>query len=133
MIQRHCGLGRPADNDAHVVQYLVEGDSPRRDVPVSYRFAVGDEVVVRNVASVDHTRLPGYLRGRTGRVETVYSGAYTYLCDTGPDGIGAPMPVYCVRFDPADIWPGNAEANFVIYADLFDNYIEAPAAAVRAA
>jgi nitrile hydratase len=119
--------------DARVVQYLVEGDSPKRNLPVSYRFAVGDEVVVRNVPSVEHTRLPGYMRGRTGRVEAVYEGAYTYLCDTGSDGIGAPMPVYCVRFDPADIWPGNAESNFVIYADLYDNYIEAPAAAARAA
>lgn len=125
--------GGDATIDALVERYLVEGDSPRRNVPVDHRFAVGDEVVVRNVPSVEHTRLPGYLRGCTGIVETVYDGSYTYDCDTGPDGIGAAMPVYCVRFDPADIWPGNAEPNFMIHADLYDHYIEAPAVAARAA
>lgn len=119
--------------DARVVQYLVEGDSPKRPHSGAYDFAVGDEILVRDVPSVEHTRLPGYLRNKTGTVETVYEGAYAYLCDTGLDGIGAPMPVYCVRFDPATVWPGNAEANFVIYADLFAHYVEAPAAAAQAA
>jgi nitrile hydratase subunit beta len=63
----------------------------------------------------------------------VYEGAYTYLCDTGPDGIGAPMPVYSVRFDPADVWPGNAEPNFVIYADLYAHYVETLTASAQVA
>ncbi|MFG1427707.1 nitrile hydratase subunit beta [Roseixanthobacter glucoisosaccharinicivorans] len=119
--------------DARVLQYLVEGDSPKRPLQGTYDFAVGDEVFVRDVPSVEHTRLPGYLRNKTGTVETVYEGAYAYLCDTGPDGIGSPMPVYCVRFDPDTLWPGNAEANFVIFADLFAHYVETPAAVARAA
>jgi nitrile hydratase len=89
-------------------------------------------VRVKNVPSVDHTRLPGFLRNKTGTVETVYEGAYMYLCDTGPDGIGAAMLVYCVRFDPDEIWPGNAEPNFNLYADLYANYVEAAASAVTA-
>jgi nitrile hydratase beta subunit len=126
--------GAPAI-DERVVQYLVEGDSPKRDISITYSFGVGDTVAVKNVPSVDHTRLPGFLRNKTGTVETVYVGAYTYLCDTGPDGVGAAMPVYCVRFDPSEIWPGNAEPNFSIYADLYAHYVEAPAStiAVKAA
>jgi nitrile hydratase len=118
--------------DERVVQYLVEGDSPKREVSISSGFAVGDTVRVKNVPSVDHTRLPGFLRNKTGTVETVYEGAYMYLCDTGPDGIGAAMLVYCVRFDPDEIWPGNAEPNFNLYADLYANYVEAAASAVTA-
>ena len=120
--------------DDRVVQYLVEGDSPKRDVPFTYDFAVGDTVVVKNVPSVEHTRLPGFLRNKTGFVETVYEGAYTYLCDTGTDGIGVTaMPVYCVGFDPQELWPGNAEPNFTLYADLYAHYVLAPEAAVKAA
>lgn len=119
--------------DARIVQYLVEGDSPKREAAVNHAFAVGEEIVVCDVPTIEHTRLPGYLRNKTGTVETVYEGAYTYLCDTGPDGIGAVMPVYCVRFDPATIWPGNAEPNFAIYADLYAHYVAAPASARQAA
>ena len=119
--------------DARVVQYLVEGDSPKRDVAVDYEFAVGDKVAVRDVATVDHTRLPGFLRNRVGAIETVYDGAYTYLCDTGSDGVGEAMPVYCVRFEPSELWPNNAEANFSLYADLYAAYVEAPQDATETA
>jgi nitrile hydratase beta subunit len=119
--------------DARVAKYLVTGDSPKRDASVAYDFAVGDTVVVKDVPTVDHTRLPGFLRNKTGTVETVYPGAYIYLCDTGSDGIGPAMPVYCVRFDPADIWPHNAETNFQIHADLYAHYLAAPAGAAAKA
>jgi nitrile hydratase beta subunit len=119
--------------DARVVQYLVEGDSPQRDVEVTFRFAVGDRVTIANTPSVEHTRLPGFLRDKTGTVETVYPGAYTYLCDTGPDGVGAAMPVYCIRFEPGELWPGNAEPNFSLYADLYAAYVQPPAQSVAAA
>jgi nitrile hydratase subunit beta len=118
--------------DARVEQYLIEGDSPKRDVGVRYDFAVGDTVAIKDAPSVEHTRLPGFLRGKTGFIETVYPGAYTYLCQTGADGIGAAaMPVYCVGFDPQELWPGNAEPNFILYADLYAAYLE-PAASTAA-
>ncbi len=125
--------GGAKEIDARVVQYLVEGDSPKREVPVKAQFAVGDSLVVKDVPSVEHTRLPGFLRGHVGVVETVYPGAYTYLCDTGADGVGAAMPVYCVEFDPQQIWPGNTEPNFTFYADLYAAYVTAPAVALSTA
>jgi nitrile hydratase len=36
------------------------------------------------------------------------------------------MPVYCVRFDAADLWKGNTEPNLTIYADLFEAYLDKP-------
>lgn len=113
--------------DERIVQYLVEGDSPKRSDMTETNLAVGDTVSIRNVPSVEHTRLPGFLRGKTGTIETVYEGTYVYLCDTGPDGIGPAMPVYCIAFDPDVLWPGNAEPNFTLYADLYATYVEAPA------
>ncbi len=69
-------------------------------------------VFLRNQARNDRDRL--------------WTEPYTYLCDTGPDGVGAAMPVYCVRFEPSDLWPDNAEKNFSLYADLYARYVEAP-------
>ena len=81
--------------------------------------------VVRDVPPSEHTRLPGHLRGKPGVIETVYDGAYAYFCSTGPDGLGEPMPSYCVRFDPADLWNELSEpGNGAFYADLFEVYLE---------
>jgi nitrile hydratase len=110
--------------DKRVITYLVEGDSPKRDSAMKPRFSAGEKVFVKDVPTVEHTRLPGYLRNRAGVVDTVYPGTYTYLTSTGPDGIGEAMPVYCVRFDPEAIWKGNTEKNVTIYADLYEAYLD---------
>jgi nitrile hydratase beta subunit len=109
--------------DTRVNQYLVGGDSPKRDIPDAPAYAEGDTVRIKNVPAADHTRLPGFLREKEGVVEVVYDGAYVYLCDTGPDGIGAAMPCYTLRFDPEHLWGDLAEKNFVIYADLYQHYL----------
>jgi nitrile hydratase subunit beta len=110
--------------DEQVIRYLNAGDSPRRGPAETPLFGVGDRVMVKDVPATDHTRLPGYLRGRTGTVDRRFEGNYRYFCSTGPDGIGAPMPVYAVRFEPADIWGELAEAGTAIYAELFEAYLQ---------
>jgi nitrile hydratase subunit beta len=110
--------------DEQVIRYLREGDSPRHGPAESPRFSVGDRVTARNIPPTDHTRLPGNVRGRTGTVERVFDGNYGYFCSTGPDGIGSPMPVYAVRFEPTDIWGELAEPGAVIYTDLYEAYLE---------
>ncbi|HET6502441.1 MAG TPA: nitrile hydratase subunit beta [Amycolatopsis sp.] len=111
--------------DQQVIRYLREGDSPRRG-PATPSFAIGDRVVVGNPPTGEHTRLPGYLRGHTGVVQRVFEGNYTYLCSTGTDGLGEPMPVYIVRFEPAEIWGDVAEPNAgPLYAELYQTYLSA--------
>jgi nitrile hydratase len=110
--------------DARVTWYLIDGDSPKHASSTPPRFALGEKVLVKNPPTVEHTRLPGYLRNRVGIVDTVYPATYSYLTSTGPDGIGDPMPVYCVRFDPDEIWKGNTETNATIYADIFEAYLD---------
>ncbi|EIG57861.1 nitrile hydratase, beta subunit [Bradyrhizobium sp. WSM1253] len=121
--------GGDAGVDARVRKYLLIGDDPKRERSAPPRFAAGDAVWVASPKSIDHTRLPGHLRNKAGIIDSVYPDAYTYLCDTGVDGIGKAMPVYCVRFDPGDLWPGNTETNFTFYADLFEAYLEPATAA----
>ena len=118
--------GGAEDIDEQVLSYLRSGDSPRHGPAESPAFAVGDRVTVKDVPPGDHTRLPGYLRGRTGTVERVFEGNYAYFCSTGADGIGEPMPVYAVGFEPADIWGELAEPGGVIYAELYQAYLQSP-------
>jgi hypothetical protein len=109
--------------DEQVIRYLQEGDSPRRGPAETPLFGVGDRVTVKDVPAKAHTRLPGFLRGRTGVVERRFEGNYRYLCSTG-DGIGEPMPVYEVRFEPADIWGELAERGTAIYGELYEAYLQ---------
>lgn len=115
--------GGDAAIDRRVVEYLVEGDSPKHDGGKP-RFALGEKVAVKNPPTIEHTRLPGHLRNHVGIVDTVYPATYSYLTSTGPDGIGPPMPVYCVRFDPEELWPGNTERRSTFYADIFEAYLD---------
>jgi nitrile hydratase subunit beta len=109
--------------DDQVIRYLREGDTPRRG-PATPAFAVGDTVLVADPPASDHTRLPGYLRGHRGRIERVFEGNYAYFCSTGPDGLGDPVPVYIVRFEPAEIWGGTAEAGAgPLFAELYETYL----------
>lgn len=124
--------GGAAEVDERIHTYLMDGDNgqePRTTPPL---FAAGDHVKIGDPPTVEHTRLPGFLRNKTGVVETIYDETYTYLCSTGPDGVGPAMPVYCVKFDPQELWPGNTEPGFTFYADLYETYIKPAPVAVAA-
>jgi nitrile hydratase beta subunit len=113
---------RPAI-DNQVMRYLREGDSPRRDA-AHPRFAIGDRVRITNVPPSEHTRLPGHLRAKCGIVERIFEGDYAYFVETG-DGIGPPMPVYIVVFEPSDLFGARAEpGRQKFYAELFEAYLE---------
>jgi nitrile hydratase subunit beta len=110
---------------AEIVDYLWRGDSPKRDVDASPAFAVGDAVRAVMYEPWKHTRLPGMLQGKVGTVEIVYDGAY-HLPEVMPDGsVRGPSPVYCVRFDPVDLWgPLAEEGHAAFYADVWEHYLE---------
>jgi nitrile hydratase beta subunit len=109
--------------DDQVVDYLRRGDSPRRDV-AHPKFAIGDRVRITNVPAAAHTRLPGYLREREGIVERVFEGDYGYFVHTG-DGIGDPMPIYIVAFEPDELFGERAESGpLTVYAELFEAYLK---------
>lgn len=106
--------------------YLRKGDSPRRDV-AHPKFAIGQRVRTPNVPAGAHTRLPGYLRGRSGKVAQVLETDYAYFCHPG-DGIGDPMPVYVVEFTPTELRGPRAEPGAqMLNAELFEAYLEEPA------
>ncbi|MBM3226116.1 MAG: nitrile hydratase subunit beta [Candidatus Tectomicrobia bacterium] len=97
--------------------------SPSRDLPLQPQFPVGSLVRVRNLHPPGHTRLPRYVRGKPGQV-TRYYGIYDFQ-DAMPAGAAAPpQPLYAVRFDGQVLWGPAAEANSVVYLDMWESYLE---------
>jgi nitrile hydratase len=95
----------------------------RREVDRPPRFHAGDAVRARNLHPSGHTRLPRYVRGKRGRVETVYA-AYVFP-DTHAHDLGEePQFLYCVAFEGEDLWGPGAEPGTSVHLDLFEPYLE---------
>jgi nitrile hydratase len=85
-------------------------------------FAVGDRVRAADVHPAGHTRLPRYVRGRTGTVTALRPGHV--LPDAAAHFTGEnPQHVYAVEFSSRDLWGPDAEP-FRLTIDLFEPYLE---------
>jgi nitrile hydratase beta subunit len=85
-------------------------------------FAVGDRVRTVDLCTSGHTRLPGYVRRRTGTVTAPRPGVV--FPDTAAHFQGEnPQHCYAVEFDSRELWGPEAEA-FTISIDLFEPYLE---------
>ena len=71
-----------------------------------------------------HTRLPRYIRGRTGRIERDH-GVFAFPDTSAASGTHCdPQHVYSVRFEGSELWGSHANANACVYIDLFDDYLD---------
>jgi nitrile hydratase len=106
-----------------VARVLAKGSPTDRPEAVSPRFAVGDRVRVRIMATPGHTRAPRYVHGRTGIVDRVH-GTFV-LPDANATGRGEnPEPCYSVRFDARDLWGDTATPGDRVHADLWQSYLD---------
>lgn len=88
-------------------------------------FAPGDRVRVSTRDHRGHHRTPGYLKGRSGRIERISgthpdpeTGAY------GGDGLPA-RRLYLVGFAQSDLWPGyHGPSSDRLLADVFEHWLE---------
>jgi nitrile hydratase subunit beta len=102
-----------------VVEGFMTTTSPMPPA-VDPAFVVGDQIRVQRIyAPQVHHRVPRYLRGVHGVVETV----------CGNDRIAGhrdnePEPLYTVRFASTDVWGASTEPAFAIYVDLWQSYLE---------
>jgi len=116
----------PPMTPAMVEEQLRRRGSLRRDdVRVNARYKIGQHVRARNINPVGHTRLPRYLRGKRGTV-TADHGVFN-LQDTGADGYALgefPQHVYTVRFEAPEVWGPDGGKRDVIFADLWESYLE---------
>lgn len=97
--------------------------SARRAVAVAARFISGQRVRARNIHPPGHTRLPRYVRGRSG-VVVLDRGVFLFP-DTNAHLRGEkPQHLYSVRFASRDVWGDQASPRDSIHVDMFDDYLE---------
>lgn len=107
---------------ANVAPALAKGSPYNRATEAKPLFKIGDRVKVRNLHPEGHTRLPGYLRGKTGEV-VLYHKAHVFP-DSNSQGAGEnPHHLYAVRFKAREVFGVDNDDD--LQADLFEPYLEA--------
>ncbi len=102
--------------------YKPTAEGSLRVVDTTPAFAIGERVRAKNMARPGHSRLPRYLRGHTGVVESVQPASV--LPDTNAHFEGEnPQYVYTVRFDARELWGAESEP-FALTIEMFESYLE---------
>lgn len=108
---------------ATAVAAVFKVPATRRDVPAAARFQSGQHVRARNIHPLTHTRLPRYVRGRSGTIERDH-GVFVFA-DTSVYSQGEkPQHLYSVRFAARELWGEQAAPQDSVYLDLYDDYLE---------
>jgi nitrile hydratase len=89
------------------------------------RYAVGDDVRVREWHPPGHTRAPRYVQGRRGTVARV-DGAFNIDDIEAHGGGSVTDPLYSVRFTSRELWGEAGSDGDVVHVDLFERYLEDP-------
>ena len=104
---------------------IAAGRSTERLVTAPAHYKLGDTVRARNIHPAGHTRLPRYVRGRTGTITHLHGGHV--FPDTNATGAGeAPQWLYTVRFTGTELWGADADPSVTVSVDAWESYLEAP-------
>jgi hypothetical protein len=99
------------------------GASARVAADVAPRFKVGQNVIIKNINPLTHTRLPAYIRGKRAVIERDY-GVFAFP-DTHAHGLGEkPQHCYSVRIAARELWGPQASERDSLRVDVFDDYLE---------
>jgi len=115
--------GTPRLAPDQVVPALSRSGSYLRDTAAAPAFSAGDRVRARNRHPTGHTRLPRYVRGRTGMIERCH-GAHVFPDSHAHGGGEDPRPLYTVRFSASELWGPDAAARDSVSLDLWEPYLE---------
>jgi nitrile hydratase len=120
----HPGRPVPRVLDARHVEDFLAGRTSAREPQAPARHAVGDVVKMRTIHVRTHTRLPRYVQGRSGIIESVH-GAHVFP-DTHAHGGGeSPQWLYTVRFAAHELWGESADPTVTVSVGAFEPYLEA--------
>ncbi len=102
---------------------LARGGPTGRDTGEPARFHVGDRVrTVDMPEQAGHTRLPRYVRGKTGTV--ILTHGLHVFADSSAAGTGeAPQWLYTVRFSAHDLFGPEADPSVSVSVDAWDSYL----------
>ncbi len=116
-------VDEPADVEPNKPVFERGGPGSLRQIDDPVAFEVGQSVRAKELRTSGHTRMPSYVRGRSGTIVAVRPAAL--LPDTNAHFVGEnPQHVYTVEFDSAELWGPDAESATLLI-DLFESYLEA--------
>jgi nitrile hydratase len=105
-----------------VEKTMIRGDFARPTNQPA-RFKDGDPVRARNLNPTTHTRLPRYVRGKTGIIEAV-RGCHVFP-DTAALGTGEePHWLYTVVFSARMLWGDDADPAVRVSIEAFEPYLD---------
>jgi nitrile hydratase beta subunit len=114
----------PAPNAKEVVGLVRHGmPATRDDGRTTPAFGVGDAVRARNLEIAGHTRLPRYVRGKTG-VIAAQRGSHVFPDTAAHDRGENAQPLYTVRFEAKELWGDNVTRRDCVFIDLWEDYLE---------
>jgi len=87
------------------------------------RFDVGSKVRAKEMNPAGHTRLPRYVRGKTGTVSIVH-GVHVFPDAHAHSEDEQPNWLYCVTFAATELWGGDADPSIAISTDCWEPYLE---------
>ncbi len=109
---------------ADVAGVLAAGSPTARHASAPARFSVGERVRTRAAVVAHHTRLPGYARGKIGRIERLY-GVHVFA-EPHAHGQGEqPQWLYNVVFDGGELWGDDAIDGLRVSIDAWEPCLEA--------
>ena len=114
----------PALTAAGVAAFIARGSPASRESGRAACFQTGQRVRARNLNPVGHTRLPRYVRGKSGVIDRLH-GVFVFP-DTNAHFLGErPQHLYSVRFAARELWGEGAAAADAVYVDLWEDYLDA--------
>ena len=106
-----------------VMPAMMSGSPYDRETQAEQQFAVGDSVSAKNINPKTHTRIPRYVRGKTGEVDKIH-GCHVFP-DSNSLGLGEdPQWLYRVKFTAREIWGAEHSLKDLIFVDLWEPYLE---------
>lgn len=108
---------------ADVAQTLHRGGPTERDTHTQAAFKAGDTVRAKTMHPAGHTRLPRYVRGHVGMIESV-RGCHVFP-DSNAMGKGEdPQWLYTVRFEGRELWGTDGDPTLTVSVDAWEPYLE---------
>jgi nitrile hydratase len=106
-----------------VDQVLRQGGPTLRTNEGYPLFSLGQNVRARHLHPTGHTRLPRYVRGHVGVIETIH-GCHVFP-DSNAHGHGeAPQWLYTVRFSASELWGERGDPTSSVSVEAWQSYLE---------
>lgn len=119
----HEELGRRAAGPFPLARPPVYANACEAKVTNQPRFAANDRVTVRDIHPTGHTRVPRYVRGKTGHI-VQSTPEFEFPDLAGHAKPAHKEPTYLVEFAAAELWPNAGETRESVVIDLWESYLD---------